>query len=294
MINMCRNKCCDSFRCKSLARLGHEHPEQSYASIRCALFHNVHPCFPPTKCKDPKLTADIAALQFHPALEAALHIQNHDLVSAHFLVRHMQGPPAFEGMLLHGVLHRLEGDFGNARAWYSDAKESDVYRKVHGGYGITWKQYKEWERKKEERKAKKADAAREAEKGKEKEEEESGDSDSDEESSDDELKQYFSYRQEYSWDEEPDLDRGQIFLNQMQKYVESGGKEGDEKALWDQNFEEIEAILSFCARKFGTLRIMDASGAWVEPPKEIRQMGQDQVSGNSRFRKFFNNFRRKS
>src|ERR1700761_5003889 len=36
------------------------------------------------------------------------------------VVRHMQSPPAVEGMLLHGILHRVEGDFENARAWYGD------------------------------------------------------------------------------------------------------------------------------------------------------------------------------
>jgi len=88
------------------------------------------------------------------------------------------------------------------------------------------------------------------------------------------------------------LDRGQICLNLIQKYVERGEKEGDEKALWDQSFKEIKALMNFCSNRFGTMRIMGASGAWVEPPKEIQQIGQEQVNGNSVFRKFFSNLRR--
>lgn len=56
-------------------------------------------------------------------------------LSAHFLVRHMQSPPAFEGMFLHGILHRIEGDYDNARAWYSNVKDSEVFAKVWEGSG---------------------------------------------------------------------------------------------------------------------------------------------------------------
>ncbi|KAL6705363.1 hypothetical protein ACN47E_007012 [Coniothyrium glycines] len=79
---------------------------------------------PPLKPHHPSLTPQIAALHLHPTLEALLHILNHDLPSAHFLVRHMQAAPAVEGMLLHGVLHRAEGDFDNARAWVRDVADA--------------------------------------------------------------------------------------------------------------------------------------------------------------------------
>ena len=45
----------------------------------------------------------------------------------------MQAPPAFEGMFLHGILHRVEGDYDNARAWYSNVCESDVFKDVWPG-----------------------------------------------------------------------------------------------------------------------------------------------------------------
>ncbi|KAI9669225.1 MAG: hypothetical protein M1817_004720 [Caeruleum heppii] len=88
------------------------------------------PLLPPGKSHSAALTASIAALSVHPTLEAALHILNADLPSAHFLVRHMQATPAHEGMYLHGILHRIEGDYDNARAWYGDVADSEVFRKA--------------------------------------------------------------------------------------------------------------------------------------------------------------------
>lgn len=37
--------------------------------------------------------------------------------------------------MLHGILHRIEGDYENARAWYRDVKDSDVFRTVWGDGG---------------------------------------------------------------------------------------------------------------------------------------------------------------
>lgn len=83
------------------------------------------PLLPPSRSPfHTELTSLISALQVHPTLEAALHILNHDLPAAHFLVRHMQAPPAVEGMYLHAILHRVEGDCDNARAWYADVRDA--------------------------------------------------------------------------------------------------------------------------------------------------------------------------
>ncbi|CZT21954.1 uncharacterized protein RCC_07822 [Ramularia collo-cygni] len=79
---------------------------------------------------DRSLSNAIASLHVHPTLEAILHMLNNDLTSAHFLCRHMQSPPAFESMLIHGVLHRIEGDYDNASAWYGNVEDSDVFRSV--------------------------------------------------------------------------------------------------------------------------------------------------------------------
>ncbi|RPB15412.1 hypothetical protein P167DRAFT_571486 [Morchella conica CCBAS932] len=95
------------------------------------------PLLHPPKPHTPSLADPISSLRVHPALEAALHILNYDLPSAHFLVRKMQSLPAAEGMFLHGVLHRIEGDYDNARAWYKDVSDTEVMEKVWGkGEGV--------------------------------------------------------------------------------------------------------------------------------------------------------------
>lgn len=66
------------------------------------------------KPNHPDLQPLIADLRCHPALEAALHLANGDLYSAHFLVRKGQGG-ARELDWGHALLHRLEGDWGNAK-----------------------------------------------------------------------------------------------------------------------------------------------------------------------------------
>jgi len=90
---------------------------------------------PPPSAPSQSLTHAISSLFLHPSVETALHLLNDDLVSAHFLVRHMQAAPQFESMMLHGILHRIEGDYENARAWYRDVKDSDVFRTVWGDGG---------------------------------------------------------------------------------------------------------------------------------------------------------------
>ncbi len=91
------------------------------------------PVTPPAKPSFPALSSAIAGLSLHPTLESALHILNNDLSSAHFLVRHMECAPAYEGMFLHGILHRIEGDYDNARAWYKSVAESDLFASVWDG-----------------------------------------------------------------------------------------------------------------------------------------------------------------
>lgn len=93
------------------------------------------PLLHPPKPKDTSLTDRISSLRLHPAIEAGLHILNYDLPSAHFLLRKMQSLPAQEGMFLHGVLHRIEGDYPNARAWYSDMSDTDIMAYVWGQKG---------------------------------------------------------------------------------------------------------------------------------------------------------------
>ena len=98
-----------------------QHTLDSLLSFLLPTTHLVHP---PSHPAYPSLTSAISSLLLHPTLEAALHILNADLPSAHFLVRHMQAPPAVEGMLLHSILHRCEGDMQNARLWAGDVRDA--------------------------------------------------------------------------------------------------------------------------------------------------------------------------
>ncbi|KAK5730482.1 hypothetical protein LTR15_000419 [Elasticomyces elasticus] len=79
------------------------------------------------------LSHSIASLSLHPTLESILHILNGDLSSAHFLCRHMQNEPAWEGMYIHGLLHRVEGDYRNAEAWYGNVAETECFQHGWGG-----------------------------------------------------------------------------------------------------------------------------------------------------------------
>ena len=72
----------------------------------------------------------IAALSLHPVLESILHILNCDLPSAHFLCRHAEISPKYESMYVHGILHRVEGDIDNTRAWYGNVKETEMFQAI--------------------------------------------------------------------------------------------------------------------------------------------------------------------
>ncbi|KAL6715283.1 hypothetical protein ACLMJK_007548 [Lecanora helva] len=105
-------------------------PSTTFSALYDHILTLPPPLLPPPKPTLAPLTATISSLFLHPTLEAALHILNNDLPSAHFLVRHMQAAPAYEGMFLHGILHRIEGDYDNARAWYGNVKDSEAFGKA--------------------------------------------------------------------------------------------------------------------------------------------------------------------
>lgn len=146
----------------------------------------------------------------------------------------MQSAPAFEGMYLHGILHRIEGDYNNARYWYSDVQESEVYRKVWGANGKTFKEV-------------------EGKDGRD-------------------------------TCEIQDMNEGQKFLNKIQSFKEKKGGSRDE--LERESARELDIVVQWCVDKFGTERMTDATEAWAKNSDEIRQMGEDQVSGDAGRRKF--------
>ncbi|QJD87540.1 hypothetical protein [Cohnella herbarum] len=58
------------------------------------------------------------------AWKAALHLWNDSLDAAHALVEHMNTPT---GAALHGIMHRREGDFDNAKYWFHQAGNHPAY-----------------------------------------------------------------------------------------------------------------------------------------------------------------------
>jgi hypothetical protein len=55
---------------------------------------------------------------------AALHLWNDNLSAAHEIVQSAETPAA---MLLHGIVHRREGDYDNARYWFRQAGNHPAY-----------------------------------------------------------------------------------------------------------------------------------------------------------------------
>lgn len=228
------------------------------STIFSTLIHTTHLVDPPVKPQNALLTATIADLQLHPTLEALLHILNHDLPSAHFLVRHMQAAPAVEGMLLHGILHRAEGDFDNARAWISDVQdacEGYVPKKKAAG---------------EKLEGNVLDLVR----GKE--------------GKDDVID--FVYRP----DEEGKVkgqskDKAQKLVDDVQAWRRrkwNERKDEDGKEIEDRIRREAERLLEWCKSKFGGGEWKDATKAWVKNSEEINKMSGDMVSGGKGYRDF--------
>ena len=172
---------------------------------------------------------------------------NHDLPSAHFLVRHMQAPPALEGMLLHSILHRSEGDFRNARLWLSDVGDA-----CEG-----WKPKKrdEGERLDDET-AEKCGCPR-IEEG---------------------LVQWV-----YGAEGQK---AGERLVDDVEGFRKRKGGEEEERRLVERIRDEMGKVMEWCVKKFGTQQYLDASSAWVKNSEEVQKISNDMVSGGKGFRKF--------
>jgi hypothetical protein len=88
----------------------------------------------------PRLDEEISALsekrlaEGHPdgllsaqAWKAALHLWNDSLAAAHELVEHLKSP---SGAALHGIMHRREGDFDNAKYWFHQAGDHPAFHSL--------------------------------------------------------------------------------------------------------------------------------------------------------------------
>jgi hypothetical protein len=196
----------------------------------------------------PDLTAVISNLCVHPTIEAALHLLNSDLPSAHFLVRHMQAPPAVEGMLLHGILHRAEGDFNNSRAWISDVKDAcDGYqpKKRSEGQRLDPDVFSKTEGPKQ-------------------------------------IKQTMVDFVYGKADANKFIDGVEAFRSKKTSQI----RDGEEDELEKRGRGELERVLEWCKAKFGTGQWSDATEAWVKNSEEISKVSGDMVSGGKGFREF--------
>ncbi|TFE28115.1 hypothetical protein [Cohnella luojiensis] len=111
--------------------LREEHAEQTvrqHGFINRMLGRKRNSPLTPEHVWHPGLDEKIAALsesqlgEGHPdgllsarAWKAALHLWNDSLHAAHELVEHLNTPT---GAALHGIMHRREGDFDNAKYWF--------------------------------------------------------------------------------------------------------------------------------------------------------------------------------
>ena len=167
-----------------------------------------------------------------------------DLPSAHFLLRHMQAAPAWEAMYLHGILHRIEGDLGNARAWYGDVETSKVFTWVWEGMG--WK----------------ATSA-----------EESGHEDQSA-SSDSAFGPAMSFiDQVEAYKSSPPPSKG------SRKQVRPGEDISDKDSLADVSLRELRRVLSFCEQKYGTDAVTDVSQVWVSMNEKHADGASQMITG---------------
>ncbi|KAF1926666.1 uncharacterized protein M421DRAFT_67093 [Didymella exigua CBS 183.55] len=222
-------------------------PPSSFSNISHRLLDNARLASAPTRPADPSLTAAIADLALHPTLEATCHILNHDLPSAHFLVRHMQAPPALEGMLLHSILHRSEGDFGNARLWLGDvgdACEGWVPKKRRDGERLD------------------VDVAGRCA-----------------------CPSFDASLVDYVYGEQG-VEGAQMLVDDVEAFRKRKGGESEEGRLNERIREEMTKGMEWCVEKFGTRRYADASKAWVKNSEEVQKISNDMVSGGKGHREF--------
>jgi hypothetical protein len=91
------------------------------------------PTFPlrPERIFDPSLTAIIDELDVSDDVKAGLHLLNDDLYRSHLLAQAHEGDKTCD--YWHAIVHRREGDFGNAQYWLRQVGRHPVLSRVHDG-----------------------------------------------------------------------------------------------------------------------------------------------------------------
>ncbi|KAI7719016.1 hypothetical protein KC353_g3323 [Hortaea werneckii] len=193
------------------------------------------------------LNHPITTLSLHPTLEALLHILNSDLASAHFLVRKMQAPPAYEGMMIHAVLHRVEGDYRNAEAWYGDVFHGEEQER--GGKGCLERCW---------------GSGREG------------------------LERCLGFVRRVEGLRKKNVAVGKGDECGGEGSSVGGGYEEQTRLedLERESRREIEALVAWCAERFGTGKCEDATQVWVRDREEVREMKKEMVVGGEGWRQF--------
>lgn len=208
----------------------------------------------------------ISRLSLHPVLESVLHILNLDLSSAHFLLRHMQAAPAFEAMYLHGILHRIEGDLDNARAWYTDVQDSEAFRHVWGcdqGYPCS------------------PSCSGNAQNGSQHRNRRSSARSQSLTSTDN------AFPSQTVDNSKTPIERALFFLDNLgdaKSTVRSG--QAAPGHLIQTSLDELSCIWSFSAMKFGTEPVLEASDIWVSMAAKHGDIAEKMITGGEGWREF--------
>lgn len=160
-------------------------------------------------------------------------------------------------MLLHGILHRCEGDFDNARAWIGDVGDAVA--------GFVPKHRAEGERLDEGVKREVARCGAKCAEGAEEEEE--GDLIA------------FVYG-------ETGVEAAMELIDDIEFFRKRKGGAGEKGSLEVTVREEMERVVEWCSKKFGTGEWTDARSAWTKNSEEVQKMSDDMVSGGKGFREF--------
>jgi len=200
----------------------------------------------------------------------------------------MQAEPMTEGMYLHAILHRLEGDYNNCRAWYGNVCASDVFLNFWGADNPETKKGL-WE---ESMRAccsqKEMDGlAGEVQDPPEDEDISDGSKDADGSMG---AKLKFTLGEGKEQNKVPSQTQARAFVSGIEelknKKSTSEGYEDRKEALMKVSIAEMKALSDWCVNKFGTRKMQDASKVWVQPSEHIKSVGEDMVTGDQGHRDF--------
>ena len=91
------------------------------------------PALTPRDVYMPDLAADIGDLPSSALVKAGLHLLNDDLGRAHVIAQTLEGDATAD--YWHAIIHRREGDYGNARYWFARTGPHPVLTEIHGDVG---------------------------------------------------------------------------------------------------------------------------------------------------------------